>query len=29
MVWLGPDECRQERVVDIDDMMRVLGNHLV
>ena len=29
MVGFRTDECRQERVVDVDDVVRVLGDHLV
>ena len=29
MIRLCTDECRQERVVDVDDVVRILSNHLV
>ena len=29
MIGLGTDKGGQERVVDVDDVMRILGNHLV
>lgn len=28
MIWLGSHECRQEGMMDVDDIVRIFGNHL-